>query len=55
MLVLLDLHYRMEELIETLWNVNDHAPVLETLRLNELIETLWNVNFIHGTTSSGNT
>ena len=34
-----------EELIETLWNVNDYRIVKKINTQKELIETLWNVNY----------
>ena len=38
----------LEELIETLWNVNGDKLVLTKSLFPELIETLWNVNFVVG-------
>ena len=35
---------KIEELIETLWNVNDKVRAILGLDKMELIETLWNVN-----------
>ena len=35
----------MDELIETLWNVNLRRQSVRGLFAAELIETLWNVNF----------
>ena len=35
---------QFRELIETLWNVNEIAPIVEDMFNHELIETLWNVN-----------
>ena len=32
------------ELIDTLWNVNEHPGLHLLLFANELIDTLWNVN-----------
>ena len=34
----------MFELIDTLWNVNQHTHANYAKRTNELIDTLWNVN-----------
>ena len=34
----------MQELIDTLWNVNSAAALIVELRSRELIDTLWNVN-----------
>ena len=36
------------ELIETLWNVNDHSFIYNDSVVGELIETLWNVNICKG-------
>ena len=36
------------ELIETLWNVNDSDHATEDDGTDELIETLWNVNLVKG-------
>ena len=32
------------ELIDTLWNVNESVKIFKTSRVDELIDTLWNVN-----------
>ena len=34
------------ELIDTLWNVNDHIEEKIQLDVLELIDTLWNVNIV---------
>ena len=34
----------LQELIETLWNVNSKIQQILSNVINELIETLWNVN-----------
>ena len=36
--------YRVKELIDTLWNVNDELSATFLMRIKELIDTLWNVN-----------
>ena len=33
-----------QELIDTLWNVNEVGPYCPIFAANELIDTLWNVN-----------
>ncbi len=36
----------VQELIDTLWNVNKEELGTGTTREKELIDTLWNVNFL---------
>ena len=41
-----DVHGRLRELIDTLWNVNEVPTAYSTYLQEELIDTLWNVNLI---------
>ena len=46
MKILMHLILTIQELIDTLWNVNTGTMRSESRRTVELIDTLWNVNYI---------